>query len=328
MRRTVCAVAAAILLIFAVVITADIAGIGGGKSNIDFNVSSGSGTSAVAAGLKSSGIISNKFVFKVYAHLTGEHVYQTGIHKLNSSMSYGRIIKELEKTPEDSDITILIPEGYELYRVADTLEEAGLINRDVFMREIETGSFDYPFIADIPQRENRLEGYLYPDTYKFSKNESEHDIINTMLANFNKNVIPVYEQSGSAYSLDDIIKLASVIEREAAGDEDRGKVASVFVNRLNIGMKLESCATVQYILKERKSVLSIEDTQINSPYNTYMNSGLPYGPIAAPGIKSIKAAISPESTSYLYFLATADGSRSLFAETYEQHLENQRLTQG
>lgn len=129
-------------------------------------------------------------------------------------------------------------------------------------------------------------------------------------------------------SLDDIIVLASVIEREAAGDEDRGKVASVFVNRINSGMNLESCATVQYILKERKNVLSVEDTKIDSPYNTYMYSGLPIGPIASPGTKAIEAALYPEQTNYMYFLAVADGSGTLFSETFEEHLENQRKIQG
>ena len=119
-----------------------------------------------------------------------------------------------------------------------------------------------------------------------------------------------------------------MIEREAAGDEDRGKVASVFVNRLNRGMKLESCATVQYVLKERKSVLSNGDTQIDSPYNTYKNSGLPIGPIASPGLKSVEAALYPEQTNYLYFMASADGKSTVFSETFDGQLEHQKEIQG
>ena len=145
-----------------------------------------------------------------------------------------------------------------------------------------------------------------------------------MLENFNNKALSVINEANSGKSVDEIIILSSIIEREAASDDDRGKIASVFVNRLNIGMKLESCATVQYILKERKSVLSNEDTQIDSPYNTYKNSGLPIGPIASPGIKSIQAALYPEQTNYLYFMAARDGKSSVFAETYEQHLENMK----
>ncbi len=320
------AVLAAVVFILAVVTVADIAGVGGDR-RVDIRLEEGNGTAAVAKTLKAAGLINSRIAFKVYARLTGEHIYQIGVHTLNTSMSYGEIIDELEKMPEQNEVTVLIPEGYELRQIADTLEEKGLINREVFMREVQVGNFDYEFIAQIPDRENRLEGYLFPDTYKFSAEQSEHEIIDIMLANFEKLVVPVYEASQSERSLDDVVNLASIIEREAAGDEERGKVASVFVNRLKTGMKLESCATVQYLLKERKNILSNADTQINSPYNTYLNNGLPAGPIAAPGIKSIEAALNPEQTSYLYFLATADGSHSLFAETYEQHLENQRQTQ-
>ena len=122
-----------------------------------------------------------------------------------------------------------------------------------------------------------------------------------MLAEFEKNVVPVYNESETDKSLDEIVTLASMVEREAANDEERGKVASVFVNRLNIGMKLESCA----------------------PYNTYKYEGLPVGPIASPGLRSIQAALNPDDTNYYYFLAVADGSQNLFSETFEEH--NQKL---
>ncbi len=317
-----------VLLIVIIVMFSDMWGIGGGKATIDIKVHEGAGLSVITDSLSRFGIIKNKFAFKVYARLTGEHVYQKGIHRFNPSMSYRQIIKELEKMPESEAYTVLIPEGYEIRQIADTLAEKGLINREVFLREAEVGNFDYDFVLDIPDRENRLEGYLYPDTYSFSNDMTEREIIGVMLDNFEKKVMPVYRESHSEKSLDEIIKLASVIEREAANDNERGRVASVFVNRLNKGMRLESCATVQYILKERKSVLSNEDTMIDSPYNTYRNSGLPYGPIASPGLKSIEAAIYPEETNYYYFMAVADGSESRFATTFEEHIQNQKRIQG
>ena len=327
MRKIIYGVAG-IIVILIMFIFADIFGIGGSKNNIDIKVENGAGASVVAEKLKKADIISHKAVFKIYSRLTGKHIYQMGTHKLNSSMSYKEIINILQTTPENDEVQILIPEGYELRQIADVLEENGLINRDVFMSEVESGDFDYEFVKQIPNRNNRLEGYLFPDTYKFSKNETEHDIIDKMLSNFDTQVMPLYQQSGCSMSLDDIVILASVIEREAASDNDRGKVASVFVNRINKGMKLESCATVQYILKERKSVLSIDDTKIESPYNTYINDGLPIGPIASPGISSINSAIYPEQTNYIYFLASEDGTDSLFSETFEEHLENQKRIQG
>lgn len=324
----ICAAAVIVVVVAGVLAVSDICGAGGNENVKEINVERGMGSYSIAKELKESGVIGSELLFKVYSKVTGEHVYQVGLHSLNSSMSYGEITRQLESAPMNAEQQVLIPEGYELRQIADTLEECGLINRDVFMSEVQSGVFDYDFIDKIPERDNRLEGYLFPDTYTFSKNETEHEIIDKMLANFKKQVIPVYEASGTTLTLDEVVTLASVIEREAANDDERAKVSSVLTNRLNIGMKLESCATVQYILSERKNVLSIEDTQIESPYNTYKYSGLPRGPIASPGIHSVTAAIYPESTDYLYFLASADGSYSLFAKTYEEHLENQRATQG
>ena len=123
----------------------------------------------------------------------------------------------------------------------------------------------------------------------------------------------------SGMTLDNVITMASIIERETNSDTERAKVAGVFYNRLKQNMKLQSCATVQYVLGERKAVLSIADTQIDSPYNTYLYSGLPAGPIANPGIDCIKAALEPESTDYLYFVAGKDG-KHIFSKTYEEHL--------
>lgn len=320
-----------ILLIYEIIrffiCTFDMLGIGGGSQKIDIKVAEGSGLSAITEDLEETGVIESKFAFKLYSRIFGGGIYQKGPHSFNPSMSYGEILKELEKMPDTDNYKVTIPEGYELHKIADKLEEEGLINREVFIREIEVGDFDYDFIDKIPERENRLEGYLFPDTYMFSGAESEREIINAMLANFERVVVPVYENSGTDKSLDEIVTLASVIEREAAHDNERSRVASVFVNRINKGMRLESCATVQYILKERKTVLSNEDTKIDSPYNTYMYSGLPIGPIAAPGLKSIEAALYPEDTDYLYFLASADGSESYFSKTFEEHLSKQRNIQ-
>lgn len=327
MRKTVCAAAIVVVVAVAVVL-GDVCGIGGNNELFEFKVEQGVGASAIASRLKAADIIKFKSAFKLYSKMTGKHNYQKGTHKVSSSMSYKEIINVLQSVPENDEVQVLIPEGYELRQIADVLEEKNLINREVFMSEVESGDFDYEFVSRIPDRENRLEGYLFPDTYSFSASETEHEIIDKMLANFEKKALPIYQEASSDMSLDDIIVLASVIEREAAGDEDRGKVASVFVNRINSGMNLESCATVQYILKERKNVLSVEDTKIDSPYNTYMYSGLPIGPIASPGTKAIEAALYPEQTNYMYFLAVADGSGTLFSETFEEHLENQRKIQG
>lgn len=328
MRKFIGAAVIIAMLLSGGILIGDICGVGGGDRRVDLKITEGESTSAIISELKQSGMISSKLAFKLYAKKTGNHIYKTGIHSLNSSMSYSEILKALEQVPKQDSDAVTIPEGYELRQIADLLEKEGLINRDVFMRETESGSFNYDFIGKIPKRDNRLEGYLFPDTYSFTADMTEHDIIDKMLENFNKQIVPAYEKVQPALSLDEIVTLASMIEREAAGNEDRGKVASVFVNRLNRGMKLESCATVQYVLKERKSVLSNGDTQIDSPYNTYKNSGLPIGPIASPGLKSVEAALYPEQTNYLYFMASADGKSTVFSETFDGQLEHQKEIQG
>jgi len=185
--------------------------------------------------------------------------------------------------------------------------------------------FDYAFLRGVPKRENRLEGYLFPDTYQFSLSEGAYSIINKMLARFDEIYTQEYRTRAKSLGMtdDEIITLASVIEREAQGDGDRKTVAGVFHNRLKNAQYpyLESCATVQYILKERKPVLSVADTKIDSPYNTYQNPGLPAGPIASPGQKSIEAALYPEAHNYLFFVMDSTGKHR-FAETFSEHQKN------
>lgn len=310
------------IIVTGVIFLGDITGLNGEDVDCVVEIPSGSGSANIAKVLHSRGIIEHPFMFKVYTKLTGEPAYQKGRHTLNPSMSYGELIKKLESyadADEGVEKRVVIPEGYELTQIVDLLVEKGLGSRETFMNEIENGRFDYDFVNQITRTENRLEGYLYPETYQFSVNQEPYEIINTMLKTFNDRVLPVYNEISTPYSLDQIVTMASVIEREAANDEERPKVSSVFFNRLNIGMKLESCATVQYIIKERKDILTNADIAIDSPYNTYMYEGMPKGPIASPGLNSIKAALTPAETDYLYFLATANGEQNLFSETFEEH---------
>ena len=225
-------------------------------------------------------------------------------------------------------VSVLIPEGFEAWQIADKLEAEGIADSEKFLKELDEGEFDFGFIKDISRKENRLEGYLFPATYELFVGESEHDIICRMLAAFEARIVPLYEQSGTKYSLDEIVTMASLVEREAANDSERDKVASVFYNRLEKGMTLGSCATVQYIIKERKDVLSNSDIKIKSDYNTYINKGLPVGPIASPGEASVRAALYPADTDYLYFAARADGSENVFTRTNAEHLQVVRMLQG
>jgi len=320
-KKLLLAAGGVVLLLLLLSVFADLFGWGTSTPSV-VEIPAGSGSGSITSILEENGTIRHPFLFRLYLKTKAEPVWQKGRHTVTNAMSYGELYKKLQSMPDaniDNTRRVVIPEGYELRQILDLLVAEGLGDRAVFETEIATGVFDYPFISQIPERDNRLEGYLYPDTYLFTPEETEHQILDKMLAAFQQKAYPLYLSSGTEQSLDEILIMASVIEREAANDEERPTVASVFYNRIAIGQKLESCATVQYILKERKDVLSLDDIAIDSPYNTYQNEGLPIGPIASPGEASIRAALSPADTDYLYFVAVADGSRNLFSTTFEEH---------
>lgn len=232
----------------------------------------------------------------------------TRIHKVTP-------VKEIKK--------FTIPEGFELRQIADLLSEKGLVDRARFMDCVENGDFSmYPFIKGIPKRPNRLEGYLFPDTYEVYADASEEDIIKKMLDRFSQIFDTTYQARAKeiGMNVDQVVILASMIEREAQLDDERPLVSAVFHNRLKSKQYplLQSCATVEYVLPQRKAVLSIKDTKIDSPYNTYLHPGLPIGPIASPGQRSIYAALFPADVDYLFFVGNSDGSH-IFSKTYEEH---------
>lgn len=302
----------------------------GAGREVMVEIPKGAGASGIAQILKNEGIIRHTAVFRAYERLSGKNVFQQGGHKIGSGQSYAQIIKKLTSMPEvgvDQTVTVLIPEGFEARQIAERLAQNGLVDEKKFLKELDEGEFDFDFVSKIARRENRLEGYLFPATYEFFVGESEHDIINRMLDAFSKRIVPLYNQSGTKYSLDEIVTMASIVEREAANDGERGKVASVFYNRIKRDMTLSSCATVQYIIKERKDILSNSDIKIKSDYNTYINKGLPVGPIASPGEASVKAALYPEDTDYLYFAARSSGEENVFSKTDTEHLETVRRLQ-
>lgn len=303
---------------------------GSGNSVRLVNIPEGTSTSGIAKILDDEGIIRHPLFFRAFEKLGGNHIFQQGGHNLHNGQSYASIIKKLTDTPDvtfDKTVTVLIPEGYEAWQIAEAFEKKAGADKDEFLRLLDEGDFDFSFVGDIQRRENRLEGYLFPATYEVFVGESEYDIICRMLAAFRDNVLPVYNQSGTDYSLDEIVTMASIVEREAANESEQGKVASVFYNRLKRDMAFGSCATVQYIIKERKAVLSNSDIKIKSDYNTYINKGLPVGPIASPGLAAVNAALYPEDTDYLYFAARADGSENVFSKTNDEHLRNVQILQ-
>ncbi len=320
------------LVVWLIAVAVDVLGIGGGRgTDVMVTIPKGATATRISEILKEEGVIRHPLLFRVTVKMASEeYVFQQGGHLIGKSLSYSNIARELTQVPDvetDEKIQILIPEGYEAWQIAETLENAGLVDKNAFLDELDKGDFDFEFISQIEREENRLEGYLFPATYEFYSWENERDIIIKMLKAFETYVIPVYQEAQTDYTLDQIITMASVVEREAANDSERGRIASVFYNRMERDMTLSSCATVQYIIRERKPILSNSDIKIKSPYNTYINKGLPIGPIASPGVNSVKAALYPDETDYLYFAAKADGSENVFSRTDREHMETVKRLQ-
>ena len=283
-------------------------------------VSEGDGSAAVAYKLKESGIIKYPLVFRLESKTGGyDGRFLPGDAEITSGMSYKDIL-ELMVSDNRNTAKITIPEGFTIKQIRDRLNEAGLIDADKFDAALNPDDYNYRFLENLPERENRMEGYLFPATYYISEGMSEHDIIDMMLKEFDVQFKNEYYSRAKELNLtvDEVITMASIIEAETDSDTERAKVAGVFYNRLKSGMKFQSCATVQYVLGERKAVLSVADTQIDSPYNTYLHSGFPIGPICNPETACIEAALYPEDTDAYYFVLGQNGEH-IFSKTYEEH---------
>ncbi|MDP4117732.1 MAG: endolytic transglycosylase MltG [Bacillota bacterium] len=322
-RNIIAAALLAVVILCAFFATNGFHGFGQKDRSITFAVSKGMTGREISASLKKEGAVRCEAFFRIALKFSGQPL-KAGTYELSPKMSYSEIISTLTGHGIDTRIRVTIPEGYRITQIAETFEKKGLVSRKDFLNEVAVGQFNYSFIsADLPAGETRLEGYLFPDTYFFEKGTSAHVIIDTMLREFGSVFgDKLYARTKElGYSPREIVILASVIEKE--GSSDLAEISSVFHNRLKTGMRLESCATVNYLFDKPKNVLSYKDTHIDSPYNTYRNSGLPPAPICSPGVAALEAALYPADTNYLYFIADGKG-KNLFSATYEEHLKKKR----
>ena len=295
------------------------------NKKIVVSIPKGVGLFNIATVLKDNNLIKNRITFVILAKISHKDKdIKAGVYNIPIAYSNDKILTMMTRGQIYSNIVrVTIPEGYESYKIADKLASEGLVNKESFLELVNDPSqfsqkFKFLQEPDIIS----LEGYLFPDTYLIDRKFSEKYIIELMLKRFEDMYNGQFKekQKSMKLSLNQFITIASIVEREAKIEKERPMIAKVFYNRLSINMPLQSCATVQYILKERKKVLSIEDTKINSPYNTYKNKGLPPGPIASPGKKSMFAALNPDNNNFLYFVAKKDGGHS-FSTNYNDHLK-------
>ena len=293
---------------------------------ISVEIPEGYGLNAIGELLEEKGVIESALKFKIYNKLSkNDLVLNAGTFTLSPSMDIPAILEKLSSYDVDTK-SFTIPEGYTIEQTAMRLSEQGLGTYEAFMYAIEYGEYDYPWLEN-----NSLEGYLLPDTYQIpTEGWLEEDIINFLLEQFEQTVLPIYDSADQSikdkYTLNEIVTVASIIERECMKDDERPLVASVIYNRMDQNIMLEMCSTIQYLLLketgEVKENLLYSDLEIESPYNTYLHYGLPPGPICSPGIASLKAALEPADTDYLYFVVSADlDGSSKFSSDYDEFLD-------
>jgi UPF0755 protein len=295
-------------------------------------IKKGDGAEKIAKNLFRAGLIKSPLYFKVFASISGlGKKFQAGEYELSGSST----IKELavifaRGEVASKELEIRIIEGWSIQDIDDYLSKNGFADKGEFKglasRPLSLWSFDFPrpeFLSDAPS-DATLEGYLFPDTYRIFKGDKAEAIIKKMLDNFGKKISPEFKNaiSQKASSLFSVITMASLIEKEVNKKDDRPIVSGIFYNRIESGQPLQSCATLAYILGEKKPQYSLEDTNVDSAYNTYRHKGLPPGPIANPGLESIRAAIDPVKTEYNYFLTSSIDGATVYAATFEEHVRN------
>lgn len=294
----------------------------GGLENKIITIPSGSSTLDIGEILEGNEIIKDKTGFRIFSKLNQyDGKYIAGTYTLSSGMTTTEICEKISKG-ETTATVFTIPEGYTVDQIIDVLVKEGYGTRESFLEVIENGDFDeYDFIEKDPSLIYELEGYLFPETYSLDHGASEEAIIKAMVDHFDQvfdaNMRKRAEELG--YSIREIVTIASIIEKESILDEDRPLVSSVIYNRLDIDMRLGMDTTVLYVMDEHKVDLTYDDIEVDSPYNTYLNYGLPPGPICCPGKASLEAALYPAVTDYYYFVVSDKGDGSIaFSETEEQ----------
>ena len=276
----------------------------------------GFSTRRIAHELKAAGVIRNEDAFLIWHFLNRGKSLKAGEYRFAAPASIADIHKRIVR----GDIythTVVIPEGYTIFDVAQTMEQAGLFSKEEFLKAAQS---ETSLIKDLAPDAQSLEGYLFPDTYEFTRLQTPQDVAAVMVRHFRQ----VATAIGLTTDIPRIVTMASIVEKETAAPEERAKVASVYYNRLARRMALGADPSVIYaelLAGTYQGELGHSDLQINSPYNTYRNSGMPPGPIANPGRSALEAALRPAQTDYLYFVSDANGHHR-FARTLEEHNQN------
>ena len=298
-------------------------------TEVTITIPDGSGAGVIAQILAENGLISDQSDFLAEVRRTeAESMLKSGSYRIVAGSDDTSIIKLLTAGPNASTAQLTIPEGYTSSQIAATVQDSLGISADDFLAQAKASNYvaDYPFLA--AAHEDSLEGYLFPKTYDFSGSESvtADTVIRAMLDQYQAETSSIDLAAAAAslserYGIDldenDVLTMASIVEREAVTDEQRPKVASVFYNRLRDGMRLQSDATLTYSLG--RAATAEEINTLDDPYNTNLYAGLTPTPVCSPSLASIEAACEPADTNFYYFYITQDTEQ--FSETYDQHMQ-------
>ena len=319
------------------------------KQYMTVQIPDGSNVQEIGSALEKSGVIKNGLVFTLYVKYKNYNELKSGYYNLQKSMSVEDIIKELQKggTPEPQEVTLAnltIPEGYTLEQIAQTVGQLQgdfkePLTAEAFLAKVQDETFiaqevaKYPnLLESLPTKDSgvryRLEGYLFPATYTIKENTTVESLIDEMLAAMNKNLSSHYATiKEKNLTVNELLTIASLVEKEGAKTEDRKLIAGVFYNRLNLGMPLQSNIAILYAEGKLGQNISLADdaaidTSIDSPYNDYTKVGLMPGPVDSPSLDAIESSINQTKSEYLYFVANVQDGKVYYATTLEEHERN------
>lgn len=297
---------------------------------VTVTVAQGQGTKAVARQLADLGVVKNDISFVLFVKREGaESDLRPGTYTFDGDVDYDSVLAELKRgNLSENTKNVTVPEGKTVPQVAAIWEEAGLCTADEFLTACAELELDYDFLpqeAAAGEAYNRVEGFLFPETYNVRLDWGAEDLVKLQVGQFNKLWTEERRQAAAdlGYTAEEIVTVASLIEREARVADERPMIAGVIYNRLAIGQLLQIDATIQYILGEQVDRVLYRHLEIDDPYNTYMYQGLPPTPICSPGISCIDAALQPTESDYYYYRTKNDGSgRHNFAKTLAEHNAN------
>lgn len=295
-----------------------------GQKKVTVKIPRGTDSKRISQILRENRIIPNQWLFSLVVKLLGwEGKLKAGFYEFESPNLISVLYKV--KKGEVKLFKVTIPEGLPKWKVAELLERKKIVDANSFLEVVDHPQDfyqEFPWLSSV----DSLEGYLFPETYYFSREEEPGEVIKRFLTKFEKTILPLYQKEKGNFSLQEIIILASIVEKEARVDYEKPLIAAVFYNRLKRGMKLRADPTIKYALGNFRQRLSKKMLGFPSIYNTYLYPGLPPGPICSPGVESIRATLRPARVDYLYFVAKGDGTHK-FSQTYRQHLKAIKLYQ-